>query len=584
MREVLLEIYREELVEFEVKNDEVLVSLKDDTEEVITFNEIKRKTDIEFTCCEACEEIYEVEYNSRICSDCEEHHFECANCNEIHTNDIMYGGDDGSMYCEECYHDLFFLCEECEREITISTNNYREINGQILCETCIGNNYFECDECGELTHYNDCRDDGDHYHCLGCYQESPIYSWHEFNDWRLLGEDSNLRFGFELEVERHHSDISLKDAASEVIKIMDNEIVCCYDGSLNDGFEIISHPMTFKHLKSKDDKIKEMLNYLREQGYKSHDLNTCGLHVHISREALETEVNSEERTIDNILMIFENFMEELILFSRRNSERIARWSQFLSKYHRHDGEVLTMKFISDGKKECGVRYMAVNLQNDHTIELRLFRGTLNYKTFMATLQLIYNIVDYARNNKSIAGLTWNKLVMNNKNLKDYSESRNIKSKVKASEVIIKFEGKKQEPDCISSSDISTNNITTGSWFDEVTISSHPTIHYEEYIYMVKYQDRTETGPITAMLRLYVDLMEEYIITNGYNIIIDRPMFHYNEIANRFELGFAEIRMIIRDECEALEIYRNFEEAFSALERRINNVRNNGETQRYTFTL
>ena len=37
------------------------------------------------------------------------------------------------------------------------------------------------------------------------------------------------------------------------------------------------------------------------------------------------------------------------------------------------------------------RYVAVNLENYNTIEFRIFRGTLNYKTFIATLQLIDEI-------------------------------------------------------------------------------------------------------------------------------------------------------------------------------------------------
>ena len=37
------------------------------------------------------------------------------------------------------------------------------------------------------------------------------------------------------------------------------------------------------------------------------------------------------------------------------------------------------------------RYYAVNLQNEDTVEFRIFRGTLNYNTFLATLQFVYNL-------------------------------------------------------------------------------------------------------------------------------------------------------------------------------------------------
>jgi saccharopine dehydrogenase-like NADP-dependent oxidoreductase len=37
------------------------------------------------------------------------------------------------------------------------------------------------------------------------------------------------------------------------------------------------------------------------------------------------------------------------------------------------------------------RYVAVNLENEQTIEFRMFRGTLRYRTFVATLQLVHEI-------------------------------------------------------------------------------------------------------------------------------------------------------------------------------------------------
>ena len=43
------------------------------------------------------------------------------------------------------------------------------------------------------------------------------------------------------------------------------------------------------------------------------------------------------------------------------------------------------------------RYVAVTLVNSDTIEFRLFRGTLRYKTFIATLQLVDEICCWAIN-------------------------------------------------------------------------------------------------------------------------------------------------------------------------------------------
>ena len=58
------------------------------------------------------------------------------------------------------------------------------------------------------------------------------------------------------------------------------------------------------------------------------------------------------------------------------------------------------------------RYVAVNLENYNTIEFRIFRGTLNYKTFIATLQLIDEICFNAiqLSDKEMEGMSWSSFV------------------------------------------------------------------------------------------------------------------------------------------------------------------------------
>ena len=42
------------------------------------------------------------------------------------------------------------------------------------------------------------------------------------------------------------------------------------------------------------------------------------------------------------------------------------------------------------------RYYAVNLSNHTTIEFRVFRGTLNINTFMATLQFVESVIQFIK--------------------------------------------------------------------------------------------------------------------------------------------------------------------------------------------
>lgn len=73
--------------------------------------------------------------------------------------------------------------------------------------------------------------------------------------------------------------------------------------------------------------------------------------------------------------------------------------------------------------------MAVNLENQHTIEFRLFKGTLNFNTFMASLQLVVEISQYAKCTelKNIPSTRWRDIFISTeyKELKNYLKEKEL---------------------------------------------------------------------------------------------------------------------------------------------------------------
>ena len=59
------------------------------------------------------------------------------------------------------------------------------------------------------------------------------------------------------------------------------------------------------------------------------------------------------------------------------------------------------------------RYVAVNLANYQTIDFRIFRGSLRYETFIATLQLVDEICHLALrlHDYQMEELSWSEFVM-----------------------------------------------------------------------------------------------------------------------------------------------------------------------------
>ncbi|MBR6622600.1 MAG: hypothetical protein IKK91_01680 [Ruminococcus sp.] len=87
---------------------------------------------------------------------------------------------------------------------------------------------------------------------------------------------------------------------------------------------------------------------------------------------------------------------------------MSRWSARYG-YEKTGKEILKKAKCSDHG-----RYSAVNLCNYSTIEFRLFRGTLKYNTFIATLQFVDTICDVAisMSQSELEELSWSELVCN----------------------------------------------------------------------------------------------------------------------------------------------------------------------------
>ena len=157
------------------------------------------------------------------------------------------------------------------------------------------------------------------------------------------------------------------------------------------------------------EKYKNMFEILKEEGLRSHDTNSSGLHIHVDRTYFG---KSEDTAISKLLYIFERFRSELMVFSRRTESQANDWAR--SRKHSNTKSGWIKKAIKDSKSyyDHSERYYAVNLTNSETIEIRLFRGTLNLETFEATLKFTNRIAEICKNTRAadIAKMTFDDLL------------------------------------------------------------------------------------------------------------------------------------------------------------------------------
>lgn len=259
--------------------------------------------------------------------------------------------------------------------------------------------------------YYACESDGNEYpFCYDCYtsraSRKPIQDYY-YKPEPLFRGDGDRFFGVELEVDGAGED---DDNAAEVMSIANGNglenLYCKHDGSLDDGFEMVTHPMTLAYHQS-EMPWAAILQKAVQMGYTSHQAGTCGLHVHVNRNAFGETEAQQDAVIARILFFFEKNWEELLKFSRRTQYQLDQWA---ARYGYKDQP---KELLDHAKKSAHAgRYTSVNLTNKNTIEFRIFRGTLKYNTLIATLQLLDRICDVAlfMSDEELKAMSWTTFV------------------------------------------------------------------------------------------------------------------------------------------------------------------------------
>ena len=332
--------------------------------------------------------------------------FLCAHCGRLHPISARHEMD-GSDLCPDCLEEQTVICSHCGQRIWASDN--AGDGSRSLCQDCCDAYYLYCAQCGCLLSIDEAYiDDDNDYVCADCYhraQNSHAIHNYAYKPSPIFYGTGDRYFGVELEIDRGGED---SDTARTLLSIANAEeelLYCKHDGSLEDGFELVTHPLTFQyHLESMP--WRKVLQKAVSLGYCSHKGGTCGLHIHINCSAFGESEDEQEPVIARILYFVEKHWEELLKFSRRTPRQLERWA---SRYGYKDRP---KDILDHAKKGYGGRYSSVNLENRATIEFRIFRGTLKFNTLTATLQLVNRICDVplSLSDEELQAMSWTTFV------------------------------------------------------------------------------------------------------------------------------------------------------------------------------
>ena len=337
-------------------------------------------------------------------------------------------------------------CSECDGTIAKDTDTYSVVNDEVLCENCTGScswcgdeynrpvceshysagsdlcencadNSFTCDRCSGLSHMDEYNNvDDDYSYCDSCAMRYCGYcgdcSMYHFEEDRdsydcdfggsgsshlvnnysykpspiFFGTTSDRLFmGLELEVDKASSREDFHAGAEWVQEKFGDLVYMKTDGSLSSyGLEIVTHPMTLDYAQSLDWDMSGLIS----RGFRSWDSGNCGIHIHVSKNAF----TSRTHMYAFALLIMRNRALSEYIAGRKGSS----YAQFSPEMRQQIAGLLKGKY-----KEWQIeRYNAVNMKNEHTIEVRIFRGSLKAERILADLEYVHACVKYSQGLKS----------------------------------------------------------------------------------------------------------------------------------------------------------------------------------------
>ena len=344
--------------------------------------------EVELKCCIACDTTLNSDDEGTTTSSgdpvCESCMIMCTKCESVLTVDNEYNDVEGELWCRTCTRDEATWCDMCDNYFT-GYSYSADDSSDTMCERCFENNTSYCEECDNYF-VDGCRYDHDEEsdsRIIHDYSYRPDPIFHSSED-----EQTRLYFGIEIETETRGRDYDDRRNAAEYAQRLERESIAYLksDGSLDCGFEIVTHPLSHNYFMNDANVLWETIGTLKDRySMMAWGTKTCGLHIHISRNGFSG--GSHQHRFLQLVYNNKDFYEVL---AGRSS---THWAKFDDNIDPRTGaKSLKHKFERGGSD----RYSAVNTNNRNTLEMRIFRGSLNTRFIKSCIDLAHASVEFTR--------------------------------------------------------------------------------------------------------------------------------------------------------------------------------------------
>jgi len=324
-----------------------------------------------------------------VCKNCKSLLYSCSKCNKLTLSDDFTRTKSGKDYCYDCSQNLI-SCARCSNFFEEEDQGSRWHQDLFYCSSCVQNIFKRCGKCGGEFYVEDMRIHRSTYYCIPCMDKVVVIKEYNFTpekfNFHKLDWDNKLCLGLEIEVETNCSRSEDERWASKIMTYLksiglEKIFYIKHDGTVK-GFELVSHPATLQYI-HKNIPWFQILKWFRDRGFTSYKGGNCGLHVHLSKDFFTP--------LD---------VHKLRLFFATNKIFIYKFSKrfgYNDKYCQYESFDNFNEFLKNEKRQDG-KYWAIRTRpgKKNTVELRVFRGTLSFPRFIASLQFCDALAHYVK--------------------------------------------------------------------------------------------------------------------------------------------------------------------------------------------
>lgn len=349
------------------------------------------------TWCETC-----VAEDAHYCDRHEE--YRSTSLTEVRTDRYR---NTSEYWCEECKDEFAFWCEDCDKYYSNEENSdyFIDLENRTVCSSCYDDRYFTCDGCNYSMSSERYVRDG---YCNGCAPEGILNANNiENSDANIFSPQYGLKYdpevltnttkpyiGVEFEtLLEDPSDTDVIDEVNSLVRFNGKFGIIKEDASLEEnGFEIVTVPMLLE-----DQKVrwKDFFDSGVNNNFENYS-GAAGIHIHLNRNSL-TNVGLAR-----------------LLFLVYGQKENKKFTEFIAErkpntYWKNNPQNIKNYYKDREKQKSRFRSEAVNLQNNNTIEFRIFNSVQDKEKFYKNIEYVDAVYNFC-NNEIFIRPTWQNFV------------------------------------------------------------------------------------------------------------------------------------------------------------------------------